>query len=77
MGSEMCIRDRLEKVIEELCLGLSEDVIANFLDSCSANFRTLEEKWVKFLGIMLTKPSISSERKGLTGKNKKVFSTLL
>ena len=47
-------KTQLEGLLEELCVGLPLPVIADFLDSCSANFRTLEEKWVGLLGVMLT-----------------------
>lgn len=46
---------QLEKLITEICMTLSFDVIEQFLRACFAASLTLEETWVRCLGIMLTR----------------------
>lgn len=59
-------QSQLEQLLHDLSLNLPLPVVSDFLDSCSANFRTLDSKWVELLGIMLTGHS-SKDGKGLKG----------
>jgi hypothetical protein len=63
-------RTQLERLLKELSKCLPLNVVSDFLDSCSANFRTLDIKWIELLGEMLTSHSSRSDA-GLTGKTYK------
>ena len=48
-------KTQLEKLLMEISMTLSVDVIEKFLRACYDSILTLEESWVRYLGIMLTK----------------------
>lgn len=46
---------QIQQILEQICQTLNLDVINEFLNTCMTNFRTLDESWICFLTIMITK----------------------
>ena len=55
-------KTQLEKLITEISMTLSIDIIQKFLLECSKCQITLQESWVRYLGIMLTRHIVTDQQ---------------